>query len=130
MVSGTRIIEKGSSVETQPERGEVQFEDDTNADTCDVGKGCYIEHYLDRYCIVKPFLDSYEEKEVPIINALYCYDDQDGQSYNICINQALYFKDEEVALMLTFQDFNLTSPDGTWYPSFSNFEVSKPDLFN
>ena len=53
--------------------------------------------------MVKPFLDSYDGQNVPIVNALYAYDDQDGQSYIICVNQALYFKEEEVALMSTFQ---------------------------
>ena len=79
------------------------FEDDTHADTCAVVKGCYIKHYLDWYCIVKPFLDLYEGKKVPIVNAFYFYHDQYGQSYIICVNQALYFKYEEVALMSTFQ---------------------------
>ena len=68
-----------------------------------MGKGCYIENYLDWYCIVKPFLDSYEGQKLLIVDVLYCYDDQDGQSYIICFNQAFYFKDEEVALMYTFQ---------------------------
>ena len=40
---------------------------------------------------------------MPIINTFYCYGDQDVQSCIICVNRSLYFKDEEVALMLTFQ---------------------------
>ena len=48
-------------------------------------------------------MDSYEGLKVPIVNVLHCYYDQDGQSYIICVNQELYFKDEEVALMLTLQ---------------------------
>ena len=99
MVSGTRLIGKVSSVETQPEHAEVLFEDDTHSDTFALVKGCYIEHYLDRYCIVKTFMDLYEGQKLPIVNALYCYDDQYVQSYIVCVNQALYFKDEEVSLM-------------------------------
>ena len=97
-----RMIGKVSSLETQPERADVQFEDDTHTDTCAMGKGCYIEHYLDRCFIFKPFLDFYEGQKVPILNALYCYDDKYGECYIICVNQALYFKDEEVALMSNF----------------------------
>ena len=90
-------------METQPERTEVQFEDSDHPYTCTVGKGCYTKHYLNQYCIVKHFMDSYEGQKVTIVNALYCYDNQDVQSYIICVNQALYFKYEEVALTSTFQ---------------------------
>ena len=80
-------------MKTQPERADVLFEDYTHADTCAVVKGCYIKHYLDQYFIVNTFLDYYEGKKLLIVNALYCYDDQDGQSYIIFVTQALYFKD-------------------------------------
>ena len=79
MVSGPRLIEKLLSVDTEPEREEVQLEDDTHAYTCAVGKGCYIEHYLDRYWIVKPFLYLYEGQKLMIVNEFDCYDDQDSQ---------------------------------------------------
>ena len=46
----------------------------------------------------------YEGKKVPIFNALYGYDDQYGQYNIMCVNQALYFKGEVVALMSTFQE--------------------------
>ena len=62
MVYGPRLIVKIYSVDTQTERVEVQFKDDTHIYTCFVGKYCYTEPYLDWYCIVKPFLDSYEGK--------------------------------------------------------------------
>ena len=71
-------------------------------DTYTVLKGCYTKHYLDRCCIVEPFLDSYDGQKLPIVNELYCYDDQYGPSYTVCVNQELYFKDEEVALMSNF----------------------------
>ena len=99
VVSGPRLIGKISSVETRPERVEVRFEDDTHADKCAVDKECYIEKYLYQYCIVKQFLDLFEGKKLPIVNTLYCYDYQDGQSYIICVKQAQYFKYEEVVLM-------------------------------
>ena len=60
MVYGPRLVVKFSSVETQPESAYVIFEDDAHVYTCDVGKGCYIERYLDWYFIIKPFLDSFE----------------------------------------------------------------------
>ena len=82
----------------------MRFEDENHADTYAVGKGLYTEHYLYWYFIVKPFLDLYEGKNLPIVNALYCYDNQDGQYFIICVNQALYFKDEEVVLMWTFRE--------------------------
>ena len=102
-MSGPRLIGKVSSVGTQLERAEVKFKDDNHANTCVVGKGCYNKHYLDRYCIVRPFLDLYEGQKVPIVNAFCFNDDQDGQSYIICVNKALYFRYEKVALMFTFQ---------------------------
>ena len=68
----------------------MKFEDGTHTDTCTLGKGCYTEHYLDWYYIVNPFLDLYKSQNVLIANELYCYDDQDGQYYIICVNQALY----------------------------------------
>ena len=77
VASGMRLIEKLLSRDTQPELAEAQFEDDTHADMCDMEKGCYIKNYLDRYCIVNPFMDSYEGQKVPTVNALYCYDNQD-----------------------------------------------------
>ena len=98
-----RFIGKVLSVERQLEHADVQFEDDTHTYTYAVGKGFYKEHYLDQYFIVKPFLDSYEGKKFPIFNTLYCFDNKYGQSYITCVNQALYFEDEEVALMSTFQ---------------------------
>ena len=59
MISGLRILEKVSSVDSKLKCAEVRFKDDTHKETCDVVKGFYIEHYLDRYFIVKNFLDSY-----------------------------------------------------------------------
>ena len=79
------------------------FKDDNHTDMCSVGKGCYIEHYLGRYCIVKPILDSYEGQKVQIVNTFYCYDDQDSQSYLMCVNYALYVKDKDVVRMSNFQ---------------------------
>ena len=99
MVSGTRIIGIVLSVETQLECAEVQFEDYTHVYMCAVGKLWYIKYYFYLYCILNPFLELYEGKKVATANALYCYDNHDGHSYIICGNQALYFKDEEMALM-------------------------------
>ena len=45
----------------------------------------------------------YEVQRVLIFNALYCYDNQYGQYYIICVNWGLYFKDEELEIMSTFQ---------------------------
>ena len=74
MVSSPKLVGKVSSLETQPENAEVQ-----HADTCADGKTCYIEHYLDQYYIVDLFLDLYGVNDVPIVNALYRYHDQDVQ---------------------------------------------------
>ena len=79
-MSGLRIIVKLFGAETQPERAVVLFEDYTHMDTYTVLKGCYTKHYLDRCCIVEPFLDSYDGQKLPIVNEFYCYDDQYGQS--------------------------------------------------
>ena len=59
---------------------------------------------MDQYCIIKIVLYFYEGQKLPIDNAMYFYDDQYGQSYIICANQELYFKDGNVALMSTFQE--------------------------
>ena len=79
------------------------LEDDTHADTCAVGAGFYVIEYLDRYCMVNAFLGSYGSKKVPLVNGAYAYDAPDGMSYLICINQALYFGKEDVALLSTWQ---------------------------
>ena len=41
-------------------------------------------------------MDFYEGQKVMIVNALFCYENKDSQSYIICVNQALYFKGEDV----------------------------------
>ena len=103
MVSGTRIIGIVLSVETQLECAEVQFEDYNHVYMCAVGKLWYIKYYLYLYCILNPFLELYEGKKVATANALYCYDNQYGQYYIICVNWGLYFKDEELEIMSTFR---------------------------
>ena len=77
---------------------ELHSEENTQTDTRAVVIRCDIKHYLDRHSMVNAFLEYYEGTNVPIVNVLCSYDDYNGYSYIVCVNQYLYFKDENVAL--------------------------------
>ena len=53
--------------------------------------------------MVNAYLDSYTGTKAPVINTLYVYDDHNGNSYIVYVNQYLYFKYKKVALLSTFQ---------------------------
>ena len=66
---------------------------DSHADVSCVGKHArIIETFAGRTCNVQPFNDTYESmKNIKTVNAAFAYDNDEGQTYILEINQALDF---------------------------------------
>ena len=92
-VISKRVISK--SITKMPELAPntvANNEADTNADTCCLGKNFIPLSYTNRSADVYPYTDAYKPLEnVPIVSAATAYDHDDGQTYIIVINKALYY---------------------------------------
>ena len=65
---------------------------DTNADTCCLGTNFIPLYYTNRSADVYPYHDAYEPLEnVPIVSGATAVDHEDGSTYIIVINEALYY---------------------------------------
>ena len=72
------------------------------------------------------------------MNLLYAYDEHNGNSYTVLVNQALYFKNKNMELFLTFQERvggtevhncpNQFDPNSPFYITFLNQDLSIPLL--
>ena len=97
-ISSMRTI-NSSSKKFKPELSEQELIDgcrlgmDSHADVSCVGKHAHIlERFTGRTCNVQPFNDSYESiKNVCTVNAAFAYDDAEGKTYIIEVNQSLDF---------------------------------------
>ena len=67
-------------------------ESDTNADTCCLGQNFAILAYTNRTADVYPYDSSYEPiLNVPIVSGATVYRHENGKSYLLVINEALYY---------------------------------------
>ena len=95
MKSSVRHIGKQNSVlnvvESTP--GAIALnESDTNADTCCLGQNFAILSYTNRTADVYPYDSSYEPiLNVPIVSGATVYKHDNGKSYLLVINEALYY---------------------------------------
>lgn len=77
---------------------------DSHADTCCVGRHALIVSRAYKSVTVTPFLASLGTVEkVPIVTAALAYDDPSGITYILILNQTLYFKEMEHALLCPMQ---------------------------
>ena len=92
VISKRTISQFGSKMPEPAPNTVASNEADTNADTCCLGKNFIPLAYTNRSADVYPYTDSYKPLEnVPIVTAATAYDHEDGQTYILVVNEALYY---------------------------------------
>lgn len=78
---------------SEPKPGTTAFnEADSNADTCCLGKNFIVLHFTNRTADVYPYDESYTPiTNVPIVTGATAIDLEDGLSYILIVNEALYY---------------------------------------
>jgi hypothetical protein len=68
---------------------------DSQADTCCVGSTFKVIKYTGQVCNVYPYSPKYKPRtDIPVVKAVTAYDHPYSETFILCLNQALYFRDE------------------------------------